>query len=155
MDQEQNTPVDFSELVNSFEFVSSGSRGECEAYLSLDTGQFYWRSDITGDDELPEHLDESDRYIAVPHKNELDLGRDLVIAFTEQEMPDEVDRVWDFFGRRGAYRRFKDLLEYRSLLEKWYDYENRAAERALREWCEENGIPIKQGSRDVSPEPRE
>ncbi len=83
------------------------------AYLSLDTGQFYWRSDVTGDDELPEDLDESDRYIPVPYKHELDLGRDLVIGFTEQEIPGELDRVWDFFGRSGAYRRFKDLLEYR------------------------------------------
>jgi Uncharacterised protein family (UPF0158) len=155
MDQKQNATVDFSELRDSFEFVSSGSRGECEAYLSLDTGQFYWRSDVTGDDELPEDLDESDRYIAVPHKHELDLGRGLVIAFTEQEMPGKLDRVWDSFGRRRAYRRFKELLEHRGSLEKWYDYENRATERALREWCEENGIPIKKGSPDVSPEPRE
>lgn len=152
MDQRQNAPVDFSELLDAFEFVSSGSPGECEAYLSLDTGQCYWRSDVSGDDELPDDFDTSDRYIAVPHKNELDLGRGLVIAFTEQEMRDAVDRVWGFFGRRGAYRRFKDLLEYNGLLEKWYDYANRATERALREWCEENSIPLSEGFPDVNPE---
>jgi hypothetical protein len=155
MDQKQNAPVDFSTLLDAFEFVSSGSRGECEAWLSLDTGECYLRNDYASIDELPEDHDESDRYIPVPHKNDLDLRRDLVIAFTEQEMPNEVDRVWDFFGRRGAYRRFKDLLEYRGLIEKWYDYENRAAERALREWCEEIGVSLSEGCPDANPERRE
>jgi hypothetical protein len=117
MDQKQNAPVDFSTLLDAFEFVSSGSRGECEAWLSLDTGECYLRNDYAGIDELPEDLDESDRHIPVPHKNDLDLRRDLVIAFTEQE--------------------------------------NRAAERALREWCEEIGVSLSEGCPDANPERRE
>src|SRR6516164_9885442 len=45
-----------------------------------------------------------------------------------------------FFGRRGAYGRFKALLHARGMLERWYEFENRAMEEALLTWCEENGI---------------
>jgi hypothetical protein len=39
------------------------------AYLSLDTGEIFWISDF-GDDEqeIPEDLETSDRYIEVPQK---------------------------------------------------------------------------------------
>jgi hypothetical protein len=58
-------------------------------------------------------------------------------------MPDDLARVQDIFSHRGAYRRFKDLLEHRRLLEDWYDFESRREEEALREWCRENDIKLK------------
>jgi hypothetical protein len=54
----------------------------------------------------------------------------------------DAGRVRDIFGRRGAYRRFKDFLETRSMLEKWYAFEEKATAEALRKWCEENGIEL-------------
>src|ERR1700730_13931274 len=88
----------------------------------------------------PEDLEPSDRYIAVPHKNDLGLGRRLALAFVDQELSDEYDTVAGFFGRRGAYGRFKALLQAHGMLERWYEFENRAMEDALLAWCEENGI---------------
>jgi hypothetical protein len=90
--------------------------------------------------DLPEDLETSDRYIAVPHKNDLRLGRPLALTFVNQELPNDFDTVAGFFRRRGAYARFKDLLLARGMLERWYDYENRATEEALLAWCEENGV---------------
>jgi hypothetical protein len=46
------------------------------------------------------------------------------------------------FSKRGAYGRFKDLLDYRGQLDAWYEHERRAAERALREWAAENGLAV-------------
>jgi hypothetical protein len=34
------------------------------------------------------------------------------------------------------------LLARRSALDRWYDYESKATERALRDWCELNAIAI-------------
>jgi hypothetical protein len=28
------------------------------------------------------------------------------------------------------------------MLERWYEFEQRATEQALREWCDENGIQL-------------
>ena len=94
------------------------------------------------DEELPEDIDTSDRYISVPHKNDLDLGRNLVLRFAAQEMSDSYERVRSIFQRKGAYARFKDLLETKALLESWYRFEAEAHDKALREWCAENGIHI-------------
>ncbi|MDG5978282.1 hypothetical protein H010_23731 [Hydrogenophaga taeniospiralis CCUG 15921] len=70
------------------------------------------------EDEPPTALETSSRYLATPHhKNELDLGRELVLAFVAQELPGEYDRCADFFRRRGAYGRFKGYLESRDVLE--------------------------------------
>jgi hypothetical protein len=45
-------------------------------------------------------------------------------------------------SRRGAYRRYKDLLVRRGALERWYGFSNKSEETALREWCAENGIEL-------------
>jgi hypothetical protein len=34
------------------------------------------------------------------------------------------------------------LLARRGALEQWYDFERKATERALREWCEVNSIEL-------------
>jgi hypothetical protein len=44
------------------------------------------------------------------------------------------------FSRRGAYAGFKQLLAEKRALDQWYDFEQKATERALREWCEFNSI---------------
>ncbi|MGH8602631.1 MAG: hypothetical protein ACREXR_07595, partial [Gammaproteobacteria bacterium] len=91
---------------------------------------------------VPDNLETSDRYIAVPHKNDLNLGRKLALSFVEQKLPDDYNTVAGFFRNRGAYSRFKDLLESRGVLEKWYLFEASAMETALREWCQENSVPL-------------
>lgn len=42
----------------------------------------------------------------------------------------------------GAYARFKDLLENRGMLQRWYEYEAMHQEEALRKWCDDIGIQI-------------
>jgi len=106
-------------------------------------GKIYCHSLSAGleeEEDLPEDLETSDRYIAVPHKNDLGLGRRLALAFVAQELSDEYDTVAGFFGRRGAYGHFKALLHARGMLEQWYAFENHSMEEALLAWCEENGI---------------
>jgi hypothetical protein len=46
------------------------------------------------------------------------------------------------FQRRGAYARFKDLLDREGLLDQWYAYETAVTERALRAWCERVGLQV-------------
>lgn len=48
----------------------------------------------------------------------------------------------EIFRSRGAYGRFKSLLDRANQLEAWHRYEEQAVENALREWCEENELPV-------------
>jgi hypothetical protein len=134
--------VSFSDLQLAFEFVSSGGMGENEAYLDRQSGKIYWHSKFGEDDEeLPDDID-NEKYIAIPDRRELDLGKPLVLEFAREFLPDDCDEVRHIFNRRGAYRRYKDLLVRRGALERWYDFSNKAEEAALREWCVENGIEL-------------
>ena len=140
------------ELRDAFHFVSFGDRGEHAAYISMDTGQIYWTSSLGDElDELPEDLEESDRYIEVPHKHDLNLGRRLALEFATQEMPEDYDRIAGYFQRPGAYARFKDLLDIRGTLKPWYEFEEHATEAALRDWCEANGIRLVEGPPVTNP----
>ena len=143
--------VDWSDLLHTFEYVSLGQPGEHEAVLCRETGKFLWHTELDDDlDEWPDDADDEEKYLSIPHKKELDLGTPLVFAFVEQCLPDELDEVRRMFKRKGAYTRFKDLLQRKKALDRWYDFEARATEAALREWCEANEIAIEPGAGPAS-----
>lgn len=135
--------VSFDDIENAFLFASMGPQFTHYAYLCRETGKIYYESEMGDSDELPEDIEDPEKYITIPHKNELDLGRALVIEFTEKYLPEEVDKVNLFFRRKGAYSRYKDFLERRGLLKDWYEFENERQTAVLREWCRENNIEIK------------
>ena len=135
-------PVSFSDLQFAFEFASSGGIGENEAYLDRQSGKIYWHSEFgDNDEELPDDI-ENEKYIAIPDKRELDLGKPLVMDFAREFLTDDYEEVRQIFSRRGAYRRYRDLLVRRGALERWYDFSSKSEETALREWCAENEIEL-------------
>ena len=137
------TPLDFDDLESAFFWVSGAGPIQNSAYISRATGQVYWIfEDSAVDKELPDDIDDGTLYLAVPHKNDLDLGRNLVFEFAEEHLPDSMHKVRSFFSRRGAYARFKDLLEYKDLLQQWHEFEREATENALHDWAKSNGFEL-------------
>jgi len=130
-------------LLDAFEFVSADSPFEDEAYLCLEAGTIHYHSELCDLEEaLPEDIDNTEKYIAIPHKNDLELGKRLALRFVAHALPDALDDAYDMFRRKGAYSRFRALLERRNVLEQWYAHEEEAKKEALRGWCEANGIEI-------------
>ena len=105
-----------------------------------------WRSEISDldelDDELPDDVEDDEKYAAIPDKRELGLGKPMVLDFAREFLPQDFDEVRCIFSKRGAYKKFRALLIRRNVLERWYDFESTATERALREWCEFNSIEV-------------
>ena len=136
--------VKFQEILEAFEFVSAGPPMEHTAYVCLETGRFYYVSSELGflDEDAPEDLEDSDRYLAVPHKHDLDLGKRLALRFADEHLPRHYDAVRAQFSRKGAYSRFKRLLEDEGMLDRWYAFEEAAEEAALRDWCDEVGLHV-------------
>lgn len=136
----------FGDIEDAMMFVSSAGYGENSAILDRSTGKIYYRSAFGDLDELDEFNEDefdSDIHIAIPHKNDLNLGKELVFDFVEAYVPEIYEKVEGIFRKRGAYSRYKVLLESKSSLQQWYDYENRRTQQALHRWCEENGIDVK------------
>jgi hypothetical protein len=133
----------FNDLLEAFEFVNFGGTGEHQAFLCKQTGKVYWHSEFSEElDELPEDIEDDEKYIQVPDKQELGLGKPLALDFADQFLPEDAGKVRSIFSRRGAYARFKDLLEERCVLDQWYEFERKAEEQALREWCDLHSIEV-------------
>jgi hypothetical protein len=136
--------VSYADLEAALDWVSSGPAMENSAFVSRATGATHWSSEVMElENELPEDIEDGSLYVAVPHRNDLNLGSRLALQFTEEALPGSYSQVAGFFRQRGAYGRFKDFLERKNALAAWYEYEAKAVERALREWCEEHGLQLK------------
>lgn len=140
-------PASFSEILEASEFASMDSGlGEHHAFLCRRTGKIYWHSEFSDvaelNDELPDDIGDDERYIAIPDKRELGLGKPLALDFAHEYLPSDFDEVRNIFGKRGAYRQFRALLARRNAVDRWYEFESKATERALRDWCELNSIIV-------------
>jgi hypothetical protein len=78
--------VSLDQLQDAMEWASSDFLDN-EAYICRQTGRIYW---IAGDpgmidaEDNPEDLHNSDRYLPVPDKRDLDLGNQLAFDFATQ-----------------------------------------------------------------------
>jgi len=158
-------PVSWNDLLLAYDFVSGAAFGEHKAFLCKASGKIYWRFDSFDDlDELsdgfegrkkasvetdkpPEDIGDEDKYLPIPDKRELNLGKPLALDFASEIMPRDFDYVRRIFGKRGAYAKFKALLMRRKALDRWYGFQAKATERALQEWCEANSVEIYQPDR--------
>ena len=133
----------YETIEDAFYFVSGAPPHEHTAVVHLATGEAFFASEMAGYDDIPEEAEGSDDYLWIPHKNDLDLGKALVIDFIRGHSPDLIDHVLDIFRRKGAYGRFKNVLERKGLLEEWYLFEREKTREALVAWCGENEVVLK------------
>ena len=138
-------PVKLDDLLAAYEWVSSSPK-DSEAFVSRITGNVHWSSSTMElDEELPDDIEDGSIYVVVPNKHDLNLGKGLAFRFAEERLGDSCQTVANFFRQRGAYGRFKDLLERKGCLEAWYIYEAEATELALRDWAAKAGLSIATG----------
>jgi hypothetical protein len=150
-----------SEFLLAFNFVSFDAPGTNQAWLCPHTGRIRlvsaYDDSIDEEDIMEEDFEEKadkEDWVELPHKVDLDLGKNLVFRFVAQYLPSDDERVRDFFRRRGAYARYKDLLELRGALAKWHQFEEAETRRVLLDWCERNGIRLRaEEEDDVCPPP--
>lgn len=133
--------IEYGKIELAYEFISAGPLHAHRALLDRETGDVLLQSELSGLDEFPQVID-AGRYLFLPTRGELHLGKTLVIAFVEAHVPDAVLAVLEMFSRKGGYGRFKAFLDDRKLVDQWYEFEGKATERALRAWSRNNGISL-------------
>ena len=134
--------IKFYDIMEAFSFVNAGGLANNTAVLDNSTGKIYWRSEDTEINEIPEGLLDSETAIEIPQQNKFCLGTELVFSFVDSKIPDDYEKIQDIFNNRGAYSKFKGFLESKELLKDWYAFENESKEKAVREWCKDNGIKL-------------
>jgi hypothetical protein len=136
-------PVSLKDILEAFEFVCADGGDEHQAFLCKQSGKLYCHSELwDNSDKLPDDIGDREKFLQIPDKRELDLGKPLALDFARHFLPGDFDDVLQFFRGRGAYSRFKDLLGGRGMLDQWYDFEAKAVERALKMWCDLNSIEV-------------
>ena len=139
----KQTPVKLDALEDALLFVGGGDMYGNAAWMCRETGAVLCHSDEFDDFEpLPEDIDDAERYVAVPDKRDLDLGKPLALEFARTQLPACYEQVCAIFAHRGAYARFKDLLERQQSLDAWHQWEAEQTRQALRAWCADNGITL-------------
>ncbi|MBN8727581.1 MAG: hypothetical protein J0H15_07735 [Xanthomonadales bacterium] len=117
--------------------------GEAEAWVCRDTGAMLWHSAYTDDSgPLPEDIHDASHYVPVPDKHDLGLGKPLAVEFARIHLPECEEQVYGIFARRGAYARFKALLERHQQLDTWHRWEEAQTRQALRNWCADNDMEV-------------
>jgi hypothetical protein len=119
-------------------------------WIAKADGRIHYQSPnglVDEDPDLPEDIGDSGLYWQVPTSRDLDLGRGLVTRFVRDVIPGAAAEVAEIFRHRGAYTRYKSMLERRGLLQRWYDYENDATRDALLDWAEECGFLVSGATR--------
>lgn len=134
--------IKFSDVLDLFELVNFGSQFDHEGYICKASGKTYFHSEFgDNEEELPNDITD-EKYLVIPHKNELNLGINLAFDFIQEYLPAEFEKVRSIFHRKGAYAKFKSLLESTDKIEEWYKFEAKRTEQVLQEWCAEQDVEI-------------
>ena len=136
--------VKIDDIEMAIEFASSSSF-DSEAFINIETGEIHYVSDVV-DEPAPSDIYENKKYICVPGRADLDLGKPLAIDFVAKFIPDKLDLAYEIFRRKGAYSKFKNLLASLNQLDNWYAHEQSSLRNAALEWCSESGINVSNGT---------
>ncbi|WP_016957707.1 UPF0158 family protein [Catenovulum agarivorans] len=136
--------VKLTDIEWAVEFASAGF-GDNEAYLDTQTGAIYYVGDAV-EEPIPDDLFEDSKYLALPNKQDLGLGKKLAINFVAETLPDHLDKAYEIFSRKGAYARFKEFLSSVDKLDLWYSYEEQSLNQAIKDWCNINNVKIDSGA---------
>jgi hypothetical protein len=140
-------PLTMESLKEAFDFANVSPDDAFKAYIDRRTGQVYFHPDeeICGepDPPLPEDID-SEHYVQVADVRAVGLGyRQVALDFAHQRMADsDIREVLDIFSQKGASARFEAMLAQRRLLDQYRDFRDEVEERALRAWCEDEGLEL-------------
>jgi hypothetical protein len=137
--------VCLSDLQGAMEWASD-DMSDSEAYVCRQTGKIYWVSGEPGllddEEEIPGDIDEIEKYLPVPGKRDLDLGNRLVFDFAARHFDEQYEAIRSIFRHKGAYRRFREILEEQGALDAWYAFSEERTLGALEEWCEIEGFSV-------------
>lgn len=79
---ETNMPTSIGDIIDAFEFANAGGdMAEFRAFVCRQTGRIYYQTEGLDsenfEDELPDDIEDGAKYVPLPDKRDLDLGKPL------------------------------------------------------------------------------
>lgn len=85
-------------------------------------------------------LENEDLFIPLPSRyevNEYEIMESFALSIESQRVS---DIIYDALRGKGAFRRFKDLVERHNLIDQWYQYRDNAYGKIAIDWCQSHGL---------------
>ena len=147
-------PVKLQDILEGLEFLTD----EGTSYLNTTPGEVVY---VTTEelraaeneeplDDFPEwqhdairiagEIVETDHYLLLPDRfeiNEYQIMERFCLSVDDDDLRND---LCDAIRGRGAFRRFKDLIQAYGMAEAWYRYRDAALREIAMSWCEAHGI---------------
>ncbi|MBI1787158.1 MAG: hypothetical protein HYR60_06345 [Acidobacteria bacterium] len=88
---------------------------------------------------------ETDRMVATPSPfdiHEWEIMQEFALCLERKGLR---DALLNALRGKGAFRHFKDTLRRHRIEEQWYEYRASAFRESALDWCQEHGIPWREG----------
>lgn len=136
--------VDPQKLLEAFLFSHKSGRDDRYAVIDKRSGRLYL---ITGDfedsHEFPEDYYSSDYYLVIPDRDELHVGKQLILSFASNFLSEKIhSEIEKFYYSPHPFEKFRDILTREGLTDRWLSFELSEELRALKDWCLKNNIPL-------------
>ena len=114
---------------------------DCFFYNKI-TGELeYFNSEQENPNDFDiDEIDEDENFVALPSKYSIDdygIMKDFMFAQKDKKIH---DAIYDAIHQKGAFRKFRQVVEQTGILQKWYEFRNKEYEDIVKEWCETNGL---------------
>jgi hypothetical protein len=138
------TSISLAELEDAVQYMAhfSGS----VILLDLSTGNCVYDTKDTDTSQMLNIPDpvtgetSRQRYIPVPDKYQLNIGRSLVLSFCREHFADDYHEIFHRFKHANAYKWWRIFLDKHGAIQIWQEYRNRRTKEALIKWCDEQQI---------------
>lgn len=113
-------------------------------FLDLETGESVFLADelITGFDNegLEDEIDGNpERYLRLPTKFEIHEYH-IMEEFIWSLKGENASELEHAIKGRGAFRRFKDMIDRMGITQQWYDFQSEYYRKLSIKWCEEHNL---------------
>jgi len=86
------------------------------------------------------YLDNQDDYLSLPEKYDFNEYRIIEKFIARVVIPNQSEILSQSIYGKGAFRRFKTVLEKLGLVDEWYKYRGQKLREFVEFWCKENKI---------------
>ena len=109
-------------------------------FLDLETGKSVLLADELSTGMDNEGLEnEIERFFRLPTKFEIH-EYNIMEEFIQTLKGEDADKLEQVIQGRGAFRRFKDMVNRRGITKQWYDFQADYYRNLAIAWCQEHGI---------------
>lgn len=114
-------------------------------FLDVESGDSVMLADelVTGLDNegLEDEIENNpDRYLRLPTKfeiHEYHIMEEFIWSLNNDSLASKLENA---IRGKGAFRRFKDLVNYMGIEKQWYPYQTNAYKKIAKKWCEDNKV---------------